>query len=53
MSTIEIKRFDSNNLEKLAKEQTTIYNQGIENLIDYPPATVQDVINLIWLVMLV
>ena len=44
MPDIEIKRFDSNRLEELARDQARIYNYGSRGLPDYPPAKVEDVI---------
>ena len=44
VKNITIKRFDSNNLTQLAKDQTLIYNQAIQDLPDYFPAKVEDVI---------
>lgn len=42
MVPIEIKGFDPNRLEELAKEQTEIYNNAIAKLPDSSPAKVED-----------
>jgi GNAT superfamily N-acetyltransferase len=44
MSPIEIKRFDPNRLEELAKDQTAIYNTAIAKLPESFPAEVEDTI---------
>lgn len=44
MNSIEIKRFDVNKLEQLAKDQTAIYNQAGKKIVDFEPATEEDVI---------
>ncbi|MFW9904115.1 MAG: hypothetical protein ACFFFH_07280 [Candidatus Thorarchaeota archaeon] len=44
MVPIEIKGFDPNRLEELAKEQTEIYNAATAKLPDTSPAKVEDVI---------
>lgn len=44
MSDVEIKRFDAERLEELAKEQTRIYNSATEKLVDFTPAKTEDVI---------
>ena len=44
MSRIEIKGFDPDRLEELAKEQTAIYNYGTSKLPEFIPAKVEDVI---------
>ncbi|UCG00280.1 MAG: GNAT family N-acetyltransferase [Candidatus Heimdallarchaeota archaeon] len=44
MVPIEIKGFDPNQLEELAKEQTAIYNAAIAKIPDTSPAKVEDTI---------
>ncbi|MFX1507369.1 MAG: hypothetical protein ACFFDC_14900 [Promethearchaeota archaeon] len=44
MAPIEIKGFDPNRLEELAKQQTEIYNAAIAKLPDTSPAKVEDTI---------
>ena len=44
MSDVQIKRFNANNLEELAKEQTRIYNYATEKLEDFAPAKTEDVV---------
>lgn len=44
MNVIEIKRFDNNNLEQLAKDQTAVYNEAIKDFKGIPPANEEDVI---------
>lgn len=44
MVPIEIKGFDPNRLEELAKEQTSIYNAAIAKMPDTSPAKVEDTI---------
>lgn len=44
MSDIEIKRFDANKLEELAKEQTRIYNYATEKVKVFDQAKTEDVI---------
>ena len=44
IKSVVIKRYDPTQLEQLAKDQTSIYNQGTAKMPEYPPAKVEDVV---------